>query len=251
MNARGWRPEPHRQERWKRGVSRGITRQRDHAAYSRCMHSLVDEMCCIPLTFYREKMLIRHVLTAGAVGCENPLSSRISSHSECFPLFIYFCTLIWGLCEMLHFIRKWEKRERKGVLKRPRRGMRRGHGGHAVDFCSSAYLRWATRLSNTHITRNRSVLPDFSVYYTAVSSSAFENIKWRLLKLLCFKRVLKDFERSIIDCNIYLSWGIFSELCAAAKWKNSRKLNHNTLWNWNTYDTNPLDMCFTLLSSPH
>lgn len=125
MNVRGYRPEP--QRRGGGGVSRGITSRRDHAAYGRCMRSLVDEMWSIPLTFYREKVLIRHVLTAGAVGCENPLSSRISSHSECFlPLFIYLCTLIWGLCEMLHFMRKWEKRERKGVLKRQRRGMNRG-----------------------------------------------------------------------------------------------------------------------------
>lgn len=103
----------------------GLTRQRVHAAYYRCMRCLVDDMWSIPLTFYTEKMLIRHVLTAGAVGCENPLSSRISSHSECFVLFIYVRTLIWGLCEMLHFIRKWEKRKRS-VLKRQRRGMNWG-----------------------------------------------------------------------------------------------------------------------------
>lgn len=58
--------------------------------------SLVGDARCVRRMFYREKTLIRHVLTAGAVGCENPLSSRISSRSECAPLFIYFCTLIWG-----------------------------------------------------------------------------------------------------------------------------------------------------------
>lgn len=70
-------------------VLRDITRQRDHAAYSRCMRSLVDEMGTIALTFYTEKMLIRHIFTAGALDCENTLSSLISLHSQ--SLFIYFC----------------------------------------------------------------------------------------------------------------------------------------------------------------
>lgn len=98
----------HRDRRSKR-VSHGITRQRDHtaagyslapyllfAAYSRFMCGLVDEMWSIPLTFHREKMLIRHVLTARAVGCENPLSSHISSRSECFLLFILFIHINLG-----------------------------------------------------------------------------------------------------------------------------------------------------------
>lgn len=57
--------------RGERGESHGIRGSGDHAAYSRCMRSLVDEMCSIPLTFYRRKMLIRHVLTAGAMCCED------------------------------------------------------------------------------------------------------------------------------------------------------------------------------------
>lgn len=108
----------HTQKSRERRVSHGITRQRDHAAYSKCMRSFVDEMCSIPLTFHREKMLIRQVLTAGATGCENPLSAHIDSHSECFSLIYLF--LFWGLCEMLHFIRKWKKCARKLDLKRQR-----------------------------------------------------------------------------------------------------------------------------------
>lgn len=149
------------------GVSHAITRRRGHAAYSRCMRSLVDEMWSIPLTFYKEKMLIRHVLTAGAVGCENPLSFRISSHSECLLLFIYFCTLIWGALWNVAFHWKmreaWEKRSFREREKRDERG----HRGLALGFLCVCCLRWATWLLNTQITNTGSVLQD--VYYEAAS----------------------------------------------------------------------------------
>lgn len=101
------RHELHRQERWERGNSTGVTRQGDHAAYSGCMRSLVDEMCSIPLTFYREKCWYGVCLQQGQC-----VSTHISSQSECF-IFMYFCTLIWGLFATLHFIWKWEKNGRK------------------------------------------------------------------------------------------------------------------------------------------
>lgn len=103
------------------------------------MCRLFDEIFSIPPTLYGDKLLIRHVLTAGPVGCENPPASAVTLNASSY--LFSFCTLIWGLCECCISLEN-ETCVRILGLKRPERGMSRDMKRQKVTFfhlCSSSF----------------------------------------------------------------------------------------------------------------
>lgn len=146
-----------RQERWENGER-----------FWKIQDGLVDEKS--PINIFTWKKCWSGMFWEGS-GLWESLSPCISSHSERFAFCIYFCTLILGLCEMLHFRRIWGKWVKMGVLKRWTKTMKRQKATLWFVYISLFKMgKKRIRLLNTWMTQGGSAV-------TVVSSNVLENVE--------------------------------------------------------------------------